>query len=303
MSSKNPKISKHFDAYPLKFIPIFKERIWGGNKLKSIGKNIETDNIGESWEISAVEGDVSVVGNGIYQGEKLDKLIDEYAENIVGKKSLQHFGKEFPLLIKFLDAKTDLSIQLHPNDELAKVRHNSFGKTEMWYIMDAEPQSRVILGFKENSSAEEYLYHLKEKTLPTILQEYPVKSGETYLIETGTIHAIGGGILLAEIQQTSDITYRVYDWDRKDKAGNQRELHVDLALDAIDYHKKEPKLLYKSQQDASVEVAHTPYFITNFVELSKELQIKHQGETFRIYICTAGEFNIHYSDKIGRAHV
>ena len=297
MSSENPKISKHFDAYPLKFIPIFKERIWGGNKLKSIGKNIETDNIGESWEISAVEGDVSVVGNGIYQGEKLDKLIDEYAENIVGKKSLQHFGKEFPLLIKFLDAKTDLSIQLHPNDELAKARHNSFGKTEMWYIMDAEPQSRVILGFKENSSAEEYLHHLKAKTLPTILQEYPVKSGETYLIETGTIHAIGGGILLAEIQQTSDITYRVYDWDRKDKAGNQRELHVDLALDAIDYHKKEPKLLYKPQQDSSVEVVHTPYFITNFVELSKELQVKHQRETFRIYICTEGRFHISYADK------
>ncbi|HLV46032.1 MAG TPA: type I phosphomannose isomerase catalytic subunit [Flavobacterium sp.] len=297
MSSENPKISKHFDAYPLKFIPILKERIWGGDKLKSLGKEILADNVGESWEISAVEGDVSIVKNGIYQGEKLDKLIDEYAENIVGKRSLQHFGKDFPLLIKFLDAKTDLSIQLHPNDELAKARHNSFGKTEMWYIMDAEPQSRVILGFKENSSAEEYLHHLKEKTLPTILQEYPVSEGETYLIETGTIHAIGGGILLAEIQQTSDITYRVYDWDRKDKAGNQRELHVDLALDAIDYHKKEPKLLYESKPDASAEVVKTQYFITNYIELKKELEIKHQGETFRIYICTAGEFNIHYSDK------
>ncbi len=295
MSSENPKISKHFHAYPMKFIPIFKERIWGGNKLKSLGKDISADNIGESWEISTVEGDVSVVENGIYQGKKLDKLVNTYSEDIVGDKSLQHFGEEFPLLIKFLDAKTDLSIQLHPNDDLAKKRHHSFGKTEMWYIVDAEPESRVILGFKEDSSAEEYLQHLQEKTLPTILQEYPVKKGETYLIETGTIHAIGGGILLAEIQQTSDITYRVYDWDRTDKDGNERELHVDLALEAIDYNKKEPRLPYEPQKDTSVEVARTPYFITNYIELDKDFPVRHNGESFRIYICTEGNFDIHYS--------
>lgn len=296
MDSENQEIST-FDAYPIKFIPIFKERIWGGDKLKSIGKDILEDNIGESWEISAVKGDVSIVKNGSYQGQKFDELMAKFAEDIVGKSSLERFGKDFPLLIKFLDAKTDLSIQLHPNDALAKARHNSFGKTEMWYIMDAEPTSRVILGFKKDSSAQEYLHHLENKSLPSILQEYPVKKGETYLIETGTIHAIGGGILLAEIQQTSDITYRVYDWDRTDKQGKQRELHVDMALEAIDYHQKEPKLTYQPQKNTSVEVVTTPYFVTNFVEIDDQLTVNHQGDSFRIYICTEGEFTIHYAGQ------
>lgn len=297
MNSADSNISKQFVAYPMKFTPILKERVWGGDKLKTLGKDVSTDNIGESWEISAVEGDVSTVSNGRFLGEKFDDLINSYPIEIMGKEIFSIFGKQFPLLIKFLDAKTDLSIQLHPNDDLAKERHNSFGKTEMWYIMVAEPNSRLILGFKEDSSPKEYLHHLQEKTLPTILQEYAVKPGETYLIETGTIHAIGGGILLAEIQQTSDITYRVYDWDRRDNAGNQRELHVDLALDAIDYRKKEPKLTYQPKEDESVEIVSTPYFITNYIELQTELSIAHKGESFRIYVCTEGSFSVRYAEE------
>lgn len=297
MNSADSNISKQFVAYPMKFTPILKERVWGGDKLKTLGKDVSADNIGESWEISAVEGDVSTVSNGYFQGEKFDDLINSYPIEIMGKEIFSIFGKQFPLLIKFLDAKTDLSIQLHPNDDLAKERHNSFGKTEMWYIMVAEPNSRLILGFKEDSSPKEYLHHLQEKTLPTILQEYAVKPGETYLIETGTIHAIGGGILLAEIQQTSDITYRVYDWDRRDNAGNQRELHVDLALDAIDYRKKEPKLTYQPKEDESVEIVSTPYFITNYIELQTELSIAHKGESFRIYVCTEGSFSVRYAEE------
>lgn len=297
MNSADSNISKQFVAYPMKFTPILKERVWGGDKLKTLGKDVSTDNIGESWEISAVEGDVSTVSNGRFLGEKFDDLINSYPIEIMGKEIFSIFGKQFPLLIKFLDAKTDLSIQLHPNDDLAKERHNSLGKTEMWYIMVAEPNSRLILGFKEDSSPKEYLHHLQEKTLPTILQEYAVKPGETYLIETGTIHAIGGGILLAEIQQTSDITYRVYDWDRRDNAGNQRELHVDLALDAIDYRKKEPKLTYQPKEDESVEIVSTPYFITNYIELQTELSIAHKGESFRIYVCTEGSFSVRYAEE------
>ena len=297
MNSADSNISKQFVAYPMKFTPILKERVWGGDKLKTLGKDVSTDNIGESWEISAVEGDVSTVSNGYFQGEKFDDLINSYPIEIMGKEIFSIFGKQFPLLIKFLDAKTDLSIQLHPNDDLAKERHSSLGKTEMWYIMVAEPNSRLILGFKEDSSPKEYLHHLQEKTLPTILQEYAVKPGETYLIETGTIHAIGGGILLAEIQQTSDITYRVYDWDRRDNAGNQRELHVDLALDAIDYRKKEPKLTYQPKEDESVEIVSTPYFITNYIELQTELSIAHKGESFRIYVCTEGSFSVRYAEE------
>lgn len=216
----------------------------GGNKLESLGKELPNNAIGESWEISMIDNDVNLVASGIYEGLNLSELINRFPEEILGKKIYQKYGTQFPLLFKFLDAKTDLSIQLHPNDELAKKRHDSFGKTEMWYIMQADENARIILGFKQDSSSEEYLQHLENKTLPSVLQEFYVKQGDVFFIETGTIHAIGGGILLAEIQQTSDITYRVYDWDRVDDKGNERELHIDLALEAINYQKKNPKIEY-----------------------------------------------------------
>src|SRR5690606_5860988 len=277
-----------FKSYPLHFQPIFKERIWGGNKLQSIGKKLPGNNIGESWEISMIDTDVNIITDGVYQGKSLAELIDLYPNEILGTKVYQKYGKQFPLLFKFLDAKTDLSIQLHPNDELAKKRHNSFGKTEMWYIMQADENARIILGFKNDSSSEEYLEHLENKSLPSVLQEYYVKKGDVFFIETGTILAIGGGVLLAEIQQTSDITYRGYDWDRVDEQGKARELHVDLALEAIHYGKRNPKREYVKQEDQSVELVDCPFFTTKIISLTTAYKVQKSTDCFLVYICTEG---------------
>jgi mannose-6-phosphate isomerase len=217
------------ELYPLIFNPILQDRIWGGTKLKTyLGKqNLPSDTTGESWELSAVDGNVSVVANGAYAGKPLTELLQKYPQEILGAKVHGQFGEKFPLLFKFLDAKEDLSIQVHPNDELAKKRHNSFGKTEMWYVMQADEGSRIVIGFKERSGPEEYLEHLNNKNLVEILNEVKVNKGDVFFLETGTIHALGGGIMVAEIQQTSDITYRVYDWDRTDAQGKSRELHTE----------------------------------------------------------------------------
>ncbi len=287
-----------FVSYPLTFQPILKERIWGGDKLRFLGKDLPEGacSIGESWEISMIDRDMSEVASGVYIQTSLDALLNRYPEQILGTKIYNKYGKQFPLLFKFLDAKTDLSIQLHPNDELAQKRHNSFGKTEMWYIMQADENARIILGFKKDSSPEEYLEHLKNKTLPDVLQEFYVKKGDVFFIETGTIHAIGGGILLAEIQQTSDITYRVYDWDRVDEHGNERELHIDLALDAINYQKKNPKIDYEKTDNASNELIDCPFFTTNFIPLTSTYEVKKTNECFLVYICTEGTATLYYDN-------
>ena len=286
-------ITSTFQAYPLSFQPILKERIWGGSKLKALGKQLPNERIGESWEISMIDTDVNIVSKGIYEGFSLADLINKYPEEILGTKVYKKYGKQFPLLFKFLDAKTDLSIQLHPNDELARKRHNSYGKTETWYIMQADEKARIILGFKNDSSADEYLEHLDNKTLPSVLQEYYVKKGDVFFIETGTIHAIGGGILLAEIQQTSDITYRVYDWDRVDADGNERQLHVDLALDAINYNKKKTKIDYVKEDYTSVPLVNCPYFTTNLVSLTTTYKKQRNNNSFTVYICTQGKATLH----------
>ena len=296
MDSKNINISPtkttNFIAYPLQFTPILKDRIWGGKKLAVLGKQLPSDTIGESWEIAMVGDDLSYISNGVYANLDIEKLITAFPEEILGTKIYETYGKQFPLLFKFLDAKTDLSIQLHPNDALAKKRHNTFGKTEMWYIMQADEGARIILGFKENSSAEEYLLHLDHKTLPTILKEYRVKTGDVFFIETGTIHAIGGGIVLAEIQQTSDITYRVYDWDRVDESGNQRELHVDMALEAINYKVKQTKIDYSKNTNEANLLVKSPFFVTNYIPLQGTKEIITDGTCFRVYICTSGTCDI-----------
>ncbi|EJL66794.1 type I phosphomannose isomerase catalytic subunit [Flavobacterium sp. CF136] len=286
----NPK------TYPLQFAPILKERIWGGEKLKTILNKPITSNItGESWELSTVEGDVSVVANGILKGKSLMELIDEIPNEILGTKVYERFGKQFPLLFKYLDAREDLSIQVHPNDKLAKERHNSFGKTEMWYVMQADADARIIVGFKENSSKEEYLKHLNDKTLVSILDDVKAKSGDVFFLETGTVHAIGAGLVVAEIQQTSDITYRLYDFDRKDAQGNTRELHVDLALDAINYNKVETQKKYETKTNTSNVVVDCPYFTTNFIPLENKVEVSKTGETFTVYMCIEGSFEIEYN--------
>jgi len=282
-------------SYPLQFEPILKDRIWGGEKLKTIlNKPITSKITGESWELSTVEGDVSVVSNGVLKGKSLMQLIDEMPNEILGTKVYNQFGKQFPLLFKYLDAREDLSIQVHPNDALAKERHNSFGKTEMWYVTQADADARIIVGFKENSSKEEYLKHLEDKTLVSILDTVKAKSGDVFFLETGTVHAIGAGLVVAEIQQTSDITYRLYDFDRKDAHGNTRELHVDLALDAINYNKVETQKKYETKVNTSNTVVDCPYFTTNFIPLENKVEVAKSGETFTVYMCIEGSFEIEY---------
>ena len=285
--------------YPLQFEPIFKERIWGGTKLKTyLNKPILSNTTGESWEISTVENEVSIVSNGNSKGKSLNNLIDEFPEQILGTKVYAQFGKQFPLLFKFIDARQDLSIQLHPNDELAKKRHNSFGKTEMWYVMQADENARLIVGFKEKSSPKEYLESIKNKSLLIILDTKKVQQGDVFFLETGTIHAIGAGIVIAEIQQTSDITYRVYDFDRVDAQGNQRELHLDLALDAINYDVTNAQIDYSKNKNKFNQIIDCEYFTTNSILLDSGLKIEKNKKSFTVYMCVDGDFELVYDNKL-----
>jgi mannose-6-phosphate isomerase len=284
--------------YPLVFFPILKERIWGGTKLNTIlNKSIFSDKVGESWEISTVSEDVSIVSNGAFQGKTIQEIIDLYPNEILGESVVLRFGKKFPLLFKFIDAQQDLSIQLHPNDELAQKRHNSLGKTEMWYVMQADKNARLVVGFKENCNQETYLQHLKSKTLVTILNEIEVQEGDVFFLETGTIHAIGAGIVIAEIQQTSDITYRIYDWDRVDASGNQRELHTELALEAINYQTKEAKISYEKEINTSNAVISCDYFTTKVIPLQGTFEWKKTKDAFTVFMCTKGNFELQIANE------
>lgn len=282
--------------YPLKFAPIYKEKIWGGNKIKTIlGKDFgKLPNCGESWELSGVEGNVSVVSNGFLAGNSLEELVEVYMGDLVGDKVFENFGNEFPLLIKFIDANDDLSIQVHPDDELAAERHNSYGKTEMWYVLQADPGSKLQSGFNQQIDQETYVEKLENGELTSILNFEEVAPGDVFFIPAGRVHAIGKGILLAEIQQTSDVTYRIYDYERLDASGNIRELHTDLALDAIDFTVW-PE--YKSQctpkVNESVELVKCNYFTTNLLELDRKLEKDYnQLDSFVIYMCLDGELNL-----------
>ena len=280
--------------YPLKFQPILKDKIWGGQKLQQLlHKSTSSTKAGESWEISDVEGDTSIVANGPLKGTSLKTLMDTYTSDLMGAKNFRQFGKKFPLLIKFIDAKQDLSVQLHPNDELAKARHNSFGKTEMWYVVQADPASNLIVGFNQEMTPELYVKHLEDKTLQSILNFDAVKSGDTYFIEVGRIHAIGAGVLLAEIQQTSDITYRVYDWDRVDADGNERELHNDIALEAFDFDMPDNfRVQYAPKSNVSTELVSCPYFTTNVLEVTETISKQNTQDSFVIYMCVEGKANL-----------
>ena len=285
--------------YPLQFNPILKERIWGGTKLKTVlNKPITSDITGESWELSTVEGDISVIANGHLSGKSLTEIINDFPNELLGTEVYSRFGKQFPLLFKFLDAREDLSIQVHPSDELAEKRHNSFGKTEMWYIMQADENARIIVGFKEKSNATEYIKNLENKSVLSILNDVKAKAGDVFFLETGTVHAIGAGLVVAEIQQTSDITYRIYDFDRVDTQGNTRELHVDLALEAINYNKTETKKEYTKIENISNEIVNCNYFTTNFIPLNGIIPVNKNGKSFTVYMCVEGNFEIDANEEI-----
>lgn len=282
------------NLYPLKFKPILKDKIWGGTKLaEQFNKPSNSNQLGESWEISTVPGDVSEVVNGKLKSQNLQDLLELYKGYLIGDKNYKRFGNNFPLLIKFIDAKQDLSIQLHPDDDLAKERHNSFGKTEMWYVMQADKGANLIVGFNQKMDDKTYLKHLEEKTLTKILNFDNVKAGDTYFIEAGRVHAIGAGVLLAEIQQTSDVTYRVYDWDRVDDEGNERELHNDIAIDAFKFDLKDDfRVDYKKEKNLSNGMVSCPFFTTNYIELDSNLEKENLHDSFLIYMCVDGEVEV-----------
>lgn len=286
--------------YPLKFNPIYKHLLWGGKKLNQIlNKNIEGENVGESWEISTVKGNISVVSNGELSGKNLQELIELYPEEILGSRSLTKFGVEFPLLFKFIDAKLDLSIQVHPNDKIAKEKHNSFGKTEMWYVVQADENSKLIVGFRKNETAENYQKYLVENNIEQLLHIYTVQAGDVFFIESGTVHAIGAGTLIAEIQQTSDVTYRLYDWNRKDLSGKPRELHTDLALEAINFNKIEPFVSGGGVIENKKLVA-CDYFVTNQLHVDGTIDWKREVASFTVFMCIDGKFEMEgFGFKIG----
>jgi mannose-6-phosphate isomerase len=289
------------ELYPLKFNPIYSYRIWGGEKLKTIlKKEYNKESIGESWEISDIENNETLVSEGNLKGKTLKELIGQFKGDFLGNQVYKTFGNDFPLLIKFIDAKTPLSIQVHPSNELAKERHDSFGKNEMWYVMQAEENAELIVGFNQKIEKENYVKHLNNATLSNILNTEKVKKGDTFYIPTGRVHAIGSGVLLAEIQQTSNITYRIYDYDRVDnKTGEKRELHTELALDAIDYnYYKNYRTVYDAKINTSNKLVHSPYFKTNIINVSGTLQKDYSKlDSFVIYMCVEGYIELEWEDQ------
>jgi mannose-6-phosphate isomerase len=270
--------------------------MWGGDKLNTIlNKQFEQQQVGESWEISDVKGEQTLVSNGSLSGKTLKELISTYQSNLVGKNVYDRFGTDFPLLIKFIDAKTPLSIQVHPHDHIAKERHDSFGKNEMWYIMDADDEAEIIVGFNKELNKESYTEQLQNETVLEVLNKEQTSAGDAFYIPTGRVHAIGAGVLLAEIQQTSDVTYRIYDYNRVDKTtGETRELHNDLALDVIDFAVHDSyKTKYDNKPNTSNQLVHTDYFRSNILTIDQSI-IKDYSDidSFVIYICTEGALEL-----------
>jgi mannose-6-phosphate isomerase len=295
------------ELYPLKFEPILKEKIWGGSSLADYyGKKPgNLKNIGESWELSAVSDNLSVISNGFLAGNNIEEIIEVYMGDITGESVFEKFGNEFPLLIKLIEAMDDLSVQVHPGDELAKERHKAYGKTEMWHILKSEINAKIYTGFSNLVSRDSYINAVNNNTIGDILNTESADPGDTFFTPAGRIHAIGAGIVLAEIQQTSDITYRIYDWGRKDENGKLRELHNDLALDAIDFNEtgksKIKKELLKNKPENLVTCK---YFDTNIIQFNEHIVRDYNLiDSFVAYICTEGRFMIRWdsgSEKVSK---
>ncbi len=289
------------NLYPLKFTSIPKEKIWGGNRLNTIlNKNFNaSDKIGESWEISGLEGDISVVNNGFLEGNDLEELIEVYMGELVGDKVYEQFGIEFPLLIKFIDANENLSIQVHPDNEFALEKHKAYGKTEMWYIIDAEKNSDIFIGFNQVMNKNLFLDAIQNGDLPKIVNKEKALSDTCYLVPSGKIHAIGEGVLLAEIQQTSDINYRIFDWNRQSLEGNTRELHIDLAKDALDFtYERKNRTDFERKPNEASELVKCPFFTSNILEFDKPIENDYLNiDSFVIYICLEGLCDIEIEDQ------
>lgn len=287
--------------YPIKFKPRVKERIWGGKAIlerkgKAVGRIAKDKLYGESWDLSSVKGDISVVANGMLKGNNLEEIIEVYMGELVGEQNFERYGLEFPLLIKYLDCNDRLSVQVHPNDELAEERHASYGKTEAWYIAECKEGAAIYLGFRDlNITREEYIAAVAESRLESLLNRVEVKKGDVFFIPAGTVHALGAGIEVVEVQQTSDVTYRIYDWDRVDADGKARELHTALAIDAIDFE-ADAELLHKKYDVAkggAATIIESPFFTMAIQDVDghKELD-RSMLDSFVVYICLEGAAKI-----------
>jgi mannose-6-phosphate isomerase len=286
------------DLYPLKFETILKEKVWGGRALaERYNKHHKgSGNVGESWEISAVTDYVSEVSNGFLAGNNLTELIEVYMGDITGDSVYESFGNEFPLLIKLIEARQDLSIQVHPGNELSKERHQAYGKTEMWYILESDKGAKIYTGFKDGVTRDMYQEAVKNGTIAELMNVEEAEPGDVFFTPAGRVHAIGSGIVLAEIQQTSDITYRIFDWNR---TGKERELHTDLALDAIDFNAAGKNKLKKEPDfNNSRNLVSCEFFNTDILRFNAPVRKEYYfRDSFNIYICTEGEFIIRWDDK------
>jgi mannose-6-phosphate isomerase len=289
------------ELYPLKFTPVFKDKIWGGSKIRTeLGLDFSPlPNCGEVWVLSGVNENISVVSNGFLEGNELNELIEIYMGDLVGDAIYERFGNEFPLLIKFIDANDYLSIQVHPDDDLAAKRKIGYGKSEMWYILQADKNAGLISGFNQKINKESYINHLENKTLKQILNIEKVKQDDVFYIPAGRVHALGPGLLLAEIQQTSDTTYRIYDWDRMDEKGNSRQLHTTEALDAIDFaYHSSYRTDYNPQNNKTVSLLETPFFTSNILNFNQKINKNYEElDSFVIYVCIEGMGELHYDNK------
>lgn len=281
----------NINLYPLKFKPILKKMIWGGDKISKLKQMDEIQNeVGESWEISGLEDSTSVVSEGYLSGKTLIEIIQMYKSQLVGRKVYDKFGDTFPLLIKFIDAQENLSIQVHPDDKLAKELHDSFGKTEMWYVVQAQPYAFLYSGFTKKITPDIYVEKVKDGTFVETLKKIEVKEGDVFFLPAGRVHAIGAGCLIAEIQQTSNITYRIFDYNRKDKNGKMRELHTEQAKLAIDFEDDDAnKIDYTDKANSPVELVACPYFTTNLIMSDSSVWRDYSLiDSFVAYVCVGG---------------
>lgn len=280
---------------PLKFNALLKSTLWGGDKIIPFKNlNIQQENVGESWEISGVKGNETIVADGPYAGKKLNELVEELKGKLVGEDNYKRFGNEFPLLIKFIDARQDLSIQVHPTDEIAKMQGKERGKTEMWYLMDSDKDATLLCGLKKKISPEEYAQMVENDTIVDAIDRYEVKEGDCFFLPAGRIHAIGTGCFLAEIQQTSDVTYRIYDFKRKDKNGNYRQLHTKEAAECINYNvESNYRTDYTPVKNQGVSLVQCPYFNTAVYDLDEPMTIDYSElDSFVILIGLKGNATI-----------
>lgn len=289
------------NLYPLKFKPIFKEKIWGGQKIRTVlGFDVSNIlNCGEMWLLSGLEDEETVVENGFLKDNTINELIEIYMGELVGEKVFDEYGEKFPLLVKIIDTDEVLSLQVHPDDVKAeKISGQESGKTEMWYVMDSSEDSEIVSGFNCESNSEMLVSHLKNKTIGEILNFEKVKAGDMCFVPAGHIHAIGKGILLAEIQQSSDLTYRVYDWERVDVSGVRRDLHINEAIESLDYQKSENTVFSCHPVNGHpLTLVDCKYFTTSLIEFSGKFICDYSEiDSFVVYLCVEGSFKIIYNE-------